>query len=68
MKLTKIYILIRIGLKCFVNDSETLSNDFEMLCVMMLKGCVNDFEMNLNDVRSCLSNLRERDTPRKRIK
>ena len=27
------YILIRICLKCFVNDSEMLLNDFEMLCL-----------------------------------
>ena len=27
------YILIRICLKCFVNDSEMLFNDFEMLCL-----------------------------------
>ena len=28
-----IYILIRIGLKCFVNDSEMLFNVFEMMCL-----------------------------------
>ena len=27
------YILIRIGLKCFVNDSEMLFNELEMLCL-----------------------------------
>ena len=51
MKLTK------ICLKCFVNDSGMLFNEFEMLCVMILKGCVNDFEMNFNDLSSCLNNL-----------
>ena len=39
MKLTKIHTR-QICLKCFVNDSEMLFNDFEMLCVMILKGCL----------------------------
>ena len=37
-------------MKCFVNDSEMLFNDFEMLCVMILKGClINDLELDFND-------------------
>ena len=37
--------LISNSLKCFVNDSDMLFNDFEMLCVMILKRCL----MNLNE-------------------
>ena len=54
MKLTK------ICLKCFVNDSDIMFNEFEMLCVMILKGClmilkccVYEFEKLFNDLERC---------------
>ena len=44
---------MKICLKCFVNDSEMLFNDF----VYDFERLFNDFEMNFNDLSSCLNKL-----------
>ena len=38
------YMSITICLKCFVNDFEMLFDEFELLCVMFLKGCLMNLE------------------------